>query len=270
MSAFGALPLDAERKLPFEAVVASSNKCLEAVPGMGFCIARRDAITAARGNAPSLSLDLHDQWDAMEKNGQWRFTPPVHCILALIDRALDEFEAEGMASSCRMRGRYRDNLLILVQGLRALGFETLLPDALQAPIIVTVHMPADPKFHFQTFYDRLNGRRIRDLSRQADGRRQFSDRLHRPAWGRRKMRGALAAIAKTLADMGVTNLRARTRPAAAPDDTGRQGAAGRWKATSTLTALRRAWARAARASRRARWWMRMRGCFCIRACLRRA
>ncbi len=28
----------------------------------------------------------------------------------------------------------------------ALGFETLLPDRLQAPIIVTFHMPADPKF----------------------------------------------------------------------------------------------------------------------------
>ena len=39
--------------------------------------------------------------------------------------------------------------------MRALGFQTLLPDALQAPIIVTFHMPADPRFDFQVFYDRL-------------------------------------------------------------------------------------------------------------------
>ncbi len=44
---------------------------------------------------------------------------------------------------------------ILIEGMRALGFETLLPERLQAPIIVTFHMPADPRFDFERFYDRL-------------------------------------------------------------------------------------------------------------------
>ena len=35
----------------FEAVVASSNKCLEGVPGMGFVIVRREALERAQGNA---------------------------------------------------------------------------------------------------------------------------------------------------------------------------------------------------------------------------
>ena len=43
MSAFGALPLDAA-EITFDAVVASSNKCLEGSPGMGFCIARESAL----------------------------------------------------------------------------------------------------------------------------------------------------------------------------------------------------------------------------------
>ena len=81
MSAFGAIPLDA-REIRFDAVCASSNKCLEGAPGMGFCIARQSALEATRGNSPSLSLDLHDQWQAMTANGQWRFTPPTHVILA--------------------------------------------------------------------------------------------------------------------------------------------------------------------------------------------
>ena len=93
MSAFGAIPLDA-RRIAFDAVVASANKCLEGVPGMGFAIVRREALEEAGGQAPSLSLDLHDQWAAMEKNGQWRFTPPTHVIAAL-DRALDQHAAEG-------------------------------------------------------------------------------------------------------------------------------------------------------------------------------
>ena len=42
--------------------------------------------------------------------------------------------------------------------MRELGFRTLLPDCLQAPIIVTFHMPKDAKFVFQSFYDRLKDR----------------------------------------------------------------------------------------------------------------
>ena len=75
MSAFGALPLDA-RETPFAAVVASSNKCLQGVPGMGFALIRRDVLEHCKGNSHSLSLDLFDQWEGFEKNGQWRFTPP--------------------------------------------------------------------------------------------------------------------------------------------------------------------------------------------------
>jgi 2-aminoethylphosphonate-pyruvate transaminase len=42
--------------------------------------------------------------------------------------------------------------------MRSLGFETLLADHLQAPIIVTFRMPADPRFVFEDFYGRLRGR----------------------------------------------------------------------------------------------------------------
>src|SRR5262249_3665487 len=140
MSAFGALPVDA-RQIPFDALAASSNKCLEGVPGLSFVLCRRTALEATKGNAPSLALDLFDQWQAMEKPSQWRFTPPIHCIAAF-DQALQEHEAEGGVAG---RGaRYRNNCRILVEGMRRLGFETLLPDRLQAPIIVTFHMPADP------------------------------------------------------------------------------------------------------------------------------
>ncbi|MGH6913790.1 MAG: 2-aminoethylphosphonate--pyruvate transaminase, partial [Geminicoccales bacterium] len=110
MSAFGALPLDA-RQTPFEALAASANKCLEGVPGVGFAIVRKDALEAATGNAPALSLDLQDQWATMEKNGQWRFTPPTH-VLAALDQALAEHDAEGGVEG---RGaRYHENCQILI------------------------------------------------------------------------------------------------------------------------------------------------------------
>ncbi|MEM8744894.1 MAG: 2-aminoethylphosphonate--pyruvate transaminase [Pseudomonadota bacterium] len=200
MSAFGAISLSA-REVPFDAVVASSNKCLEGAPGMGFCIARKDALTATEGNSPSLSLDLHDQWQAMEGDGQWRFTPPTHCILAF-DQALTEFDEEGGVAG--RGGRYRDNCKILVEGMRDLGFKTLLPDELQAPIIVTFHMAADPKFDFQDFYDRL---RVRGFVIYP-GKLTVADSFRIGCIGRLgadEMHAALAVIRSTLSEMGVTN-----------------------------------------------------------------
>jgi len=198
MSAFGALPIDA-REVPFDALAASSNKCLEGVPGMGFVIVRRSVLEGCAGNSPSLSLDLHDQFVAMEKTAQWRFTPPIHVIVAF-HQALTEHAAEGGVAG---RGRrYAENCRILVEGMRALGFETLLPDALQAPIIVTFHMPADPKFKFETFYDRLRERGYVIYP----GKLTVADSFRIGCIGRlgaEEMRGALAAIRDTLTEMGV-------------------------------------------------------------------
>ena len=119
---------------------------------MGFCIARRSAIENTKGNSPSLSLDLYDQWQAMMKNKQWRFTPPTHVLLAF-DQALNEFEEEGGVKG--RGGRYRQNGELLISGMRDMGFKTLLADELQAPIIITFHMPKNPQFDFSGFYDGL-------------------------------------------------------------------------------------------------------------------
>lgn len=156
MSGFGAIDLDL-RRVPCEGLIASANKCLEGVPGIGFAIIETTALKAAEGNAHSLSLDLNDQWTYMEKSGQWRFTPPTH-VLAALDRAIEEHTAEG--GTAARGGRYRRNCEILVDGLRRLGFTTFLPDALQAPIIVTLRMPADARFDFRKLYDLLNTRGI--------------------------------------------------------------------------------------------------------------
>ena len=206
MSSFGALPLDA-RQVPFDAVAASANKCLEGVPGVGFALVRQQALLAAEDNAPALSLDLHDQWLSMERTGQWRFTPPTH-VLAALDQALEEHEAEGGVAG---RGtRYRANCRILIEGMRDLGFEPLLPDDLQAPVIVTFRMPADPRFVFDDFYDRLRDKGYVIYP----GKLTVAPSFRIGCIGRigpDDMRGALAAIRATLAEMGVTS----GRPAAA-------------------------------------------------------
>ena len=200
MSTFGAIPLDLG-DTPYEAVVSSANKCLEGVPGAAFAIIEAKALAAAEGNANSLSLDLFDQWRALEGNGQWRFTPPTH-VLAALDQALTEHETEGGVAG---RGaRYRNNCRALVAGMREMGFETFLPDALQASIIVTFHTPSDPNFNFATFYGALHDRGIviypGKLTRADSFRIGCIGRIDEDDIAR-----ALRAVGETLDEMGVTS-----------------------------------------------------------------
>ena len=201
MSSFGALPLSLS-SVPFDAVVASSNKCLEGVPGIGFAIVRQDVLEASVGNSHSLSLDLVEQWRGLEANGQWRFTPPTH-VLAALDQALVEHADEGGVEA---RGRrYADNCRTLIRGMREIGFVPLLSDNLQAPIIVTFHMPSDPVFDFEDFYGRVGDKGFLLYP----GKLTVAPTFRVGCIGRlgvAEMERALAAIRETVTEMGVSRL----------------------------------------------------------------
>ncbi len=200
MSAFGALEIDA-RKVPYDALAASSNKCLEGVPGLGFVVCRKEALAACKGNATTLVLDLFDQAEGFAKTGQYRFTPPIHVIVAL-GKAIEEHAAEGGVAG---RGkRYRENAKVLIDGMRAMGFRTLLADRLQAPIIVTFHMPTDPRFVFQQFYDGLKDRGYVIYP----GKLTVAESFRMGCIGRlypEQMKDALAAVREVLDEMRVSN-----------------------------------------------------------------
>lgn len=154
MSSFGGVPIDMDA-LGIDFLISSANKCIQGVPGFGFIIARRERMEATRGVARSLSLDIHAQWEAMEKgNGKWRFTSPTHVVYAFY-QAIQELKAEG-GIEARYR-RYRENHRTLVDGMRSLGFETLLPDDMQGCIITSFRYPSSD-FDFVDFYNRLKAK----------------------------------------------------------------------------------------------------------------
>ena len=198
MSSFAALPIDA-RTMPFDALIAASGKCVEGPPGMGFVIARRDALAAAAGNSTSLALDLHDQWTYMEKTTQWRYTPPTHVVVAF-NAALDQLLAEG-GQPARL-ARYTANCATLVEGLAELGLRPFLPPAIQAPIIVTFHAPADPAYSFRAFYDRVRDRGFILYPGKLTKLETFRVGCI-GAIGPGEMRQAVHAVRDTLADMGI-------------------------------------------------------------------
>jgi 2-aminoethylphosphonate-pyruvate transaminase len=154
MSSFGGIPIDMV-ECGIDYLVSSANKCLEGVPGFAFVIARRETLLASQGWARSLSLDLWAQWAGLESNGQFRFTPPTHALLAF-HQALKEFEAEGGVEA--RAARYSSNSEILVQGMRELGFEEFLQPKDRSHIITSFLAPHHPSFNFEEFYRRISGK----------------------------------------------------------------------------------------------------------------
>ena len=137
----------------------------------------------------------------MEKTGQWRFTPPTHVVAAFIE-ALHMHELEGGVAA---RGaRYTRNRDVVVEGMRALGFETLLEDRWLSPIICHFLLPRRPKFSFQGFYDAMKARGFIIYP----GKLTVADSFRIGCIGRMDehvMRRIVEAAKEALDEMGVTD-----------------------------------------------------------------
>jgi len=152
ISSFGGISMDAA-DLGIDFLISSANKNIQGVPGFGFVIAQKDRLAGCEGRARSLALDIFDQWQTMDAHhSKWRFTSPTHVVLAF-RQALDELDAEGGIAA--RHDRYMQNRKMLVDGMRALGFETIIPDELQGMVIATFLEPESPTYDFKRFYDLL-------------------------------------------------------------------------------------------------------------------
>jgi len=154
MSSFGSIPIDFEAA-GVDFLVSSANKCIEGVPGFSFVIAQHERLLETKSWARSLSLDLYAQWHGLESNGQFRFTPPTHALLAF-HQALVELDQEGGVDG--RAARYRANHEALLAGMEAMGFVAYLDPELQSFIITSFRYPLDPRFDFEDFYRWLSDR----------------------------------------------------------------------------------------------------------------
>jgi len=209
MSSFGAIPIDA-KAVPFDALIAASGQCLEGLPGMGFVFARKSVLEQCAGNSSSLSLDLYDQWAYMEKTTQWRYTPPTHVVVAL-DAALEQYLAAG-GQPARL-ARYTANCETLIAGMKEMGFRPFLDARIQAPIIVTFHAPADPRYAFKAFYDKVRDKGFILYPGKLTQLETFRVGCI-GAIGPYEMRHAVNAVRDALADLGIRQIAPATVKAA--------------------------------------------------------
>jgi len=152
MSSFGAYTIPVEA-WGIDFLVSSSNKCIEGVPGFSFILARKDVLISSKGSSRSLALDLLAQWEGLEKNGQFRFTPPIQVIRAF-HQALVELDEEG---GCEARGeRYRKNYEMTLREMQKMGFIPYLDPDHRGYIITSFRYPTHSNFSFLTFYQKLS------------------------------------------------------------------------------------------------------------------
>ena len=154
MSSFAGVDIDVQ-DLGIDFLISSANKCIQGVPGFSFIIAKKVALMKTKGQARSLSLDLYDQWETMDKDGKWRFTSPTHTVLAFA-KAMEELEQEG-GIAARSK-RYYDNNREIIRRFKEMGLETYIKEEQQGPIITTFLFPENADFTFEEMYDYIKKR----------------------------------------------------------------------------------------------------------------
>ncbi len=154
MSSFGAVDIDFDACC-IDYLVSSANKCLEGVPGFSFIIARSEPFLKTQGYARSLCFDLYDQHKDLSQHGYFRYTPATHTLLAF-QQALNELDQEGGVTA--RSERYKNNHQVLLEGMQALGFQSVVNPENQGYIITSFYYPEDPGFNFDTFYEALHKR----------------------------------------------------------------------------------------------------------------
>lgn len=154
MSSFGGVDIPVG-ELGIDFIVSSANKCIQGVPGFSFIICRTDKLKESRGKARSLSLDLYDQWETMNRDGKWRFTSPTHVVLAFA-QALREMEEEGGIPA--REKRYRENNRLLIRKMGEMGIRPYIGSEHQGPIITTFFYPEHHNFSFQEMYQYIKDR----------------------------------------------------------------------------------------------------------------
>ena len=154
MSSFGGVDIPVG-DLEIDFIISSANKCIQGVPGFSFIICNREKLMESKGKARSLSLDLYDQWETMNKDGKWRFTSPTHVVLAFA-QALKEMEEEG--GIVARAKRYEENNRLLIQKMAEMGIRPYIGSEHQGPIITTFLYPEHHNFSFQDMYQYIKDR----------------------------------------------------------------------------------------------------------------
>ena len=143
MSSYAAIPINMQKQ-NITYLMASSNKNIQGMAGVGFVIANTKAIERVKDIKPrNFYLNLYAQYENFIKTHQMRFTPPVQTLYAL-KQAIIEAKEEGIENRYE---RYSKSWQTLVNFLKANDLKYLVKDEYHSKIITSIFMPDGVDFN---------------------------------------------------------------------------------------------------------------------------
>lgn len=154
VSSYGAIPINM-KEMNITYLAGCSNKNLQAMPGVSFVIASKDALEQIKNISPrNLYLNLYLQYDYFKRTGQMRFTPPVQTIYSLA-QAIKELKKEGLGNRYE---RYSASWRTLIKGLQELGLTYIVPVEHHSRLITSILEPDIEGYNFQDMHDYFYGK----------------------------------------------------------------------------------------------------------------
>jgi len=148
MSSYAAIPIDMQKQ-NISYLMASSNKNIQAMAGIGFVIANKKHIEQTKDIKPrNFYLNLYAQYENFIKTKQMRFTPPVQTMYAL-KQAIYEAKEEGIANRYQ---RYCNSWEVLISFLKQNNMSYLVDDKYHSKIITSVLIPKNIDFNHMHDY----------------------------------------------------------------------------------------------------------------------
>jgi 2-aminoethylphosphonate aminotransferase len=149
MSSFAAVPISMHA-MNISYLAASSNKNIQGMPGVAFCIANKNKLESIRHQKPrNYYLNLYAQYHYFSSTGQMRFTPPVQTLYAL-KLAIDELKREGVEQRYR---RYCKSWETLIKRISELGLKHQVEEPNHSKIVTAIIEPDSISFDFNDMHD---------------------------------------------------------------------------------------------------------------------
>ena len=143
MSSYSAIPINM-KKQNIHYLLASSNKNIQGMAGIGFVIANTNAIKKLKDIKPrNFYLNLFAQYKNFISSHQMRFTPPVQTLFAL-KQAIVETKKEGVENRYK---RYSKSWKILTKFLKQNNLKYLVKDKYHSKIITSIFIPDGVDFN---------------------------------------------------------------------------------------------------------------------------
>lgn len=150
MSSFAGMDIDVERD-EVDYLVSSSNKCIQGMAGISFVIARFENLKKTAPIKRNFYFNLLANYEYLNKNKQFLFTPPVQTLYAL-RQAVTEYFNEGAQNRY---ARYASMYEIMKKRVKELGFEFLVEEKHHAKLLTAILDPKSPNYSFNEMHDYL-------------------------------------------------------------------------------------------------------------------